>query len=66
MVGMTSREKLPLWWKDGLAQETACVMMDWNKGTFGVVDGLVQNCQCDGGLELENFQYSGCTSTENY
>jgi len=29
-----------MWWKDELAQGIASVVMDWNKKTCSVVDGL--------------------------
>jgi len=31
-----------VWWKGGLAQGAASVMVDWNMKTFSVVDGLAQ------------------------
>jgi len=40
MIGRTDRGKLLVWWKDGLAYETASMMMNWNKETFSVVDRL--------------------------
>jgi len=40
MVLRTGRGKLLVWWKGGLARETASVMVDWNKKIFSVVDGF--------------------------
>ena len=42
MVRRTGRGKLLVWWKGGLAQGAASVMVDWNMKTFSVVDVLAQ------------------------
>jgi len=39
---MNKRGKLLVWWKNGLAHETAGVMVDWNKETSSAVDGLAE------------------------
>jgi len=31
-----------MWWKGRLAQEAASVVMNWNRNTSSIVDGLVQ------------------------
>jgi len=31
---------MPVWWKGGLTRKTASVMVDWNRDTFCLVDGL--------------------------
>ena len=42
MVGKTGKEKLSVWWKGALAQGRTSVVVDWNRKTFSVMDGLAQ------------------------